>query len=155
MRYYKIICFLILILNYPNVFSQNSNEDLKITTVEFDFSGEDCIRRSRDICSSKITNDFSEKLKMVSLKSNSRSFNLFLKAKNINESDQISIIGKSFKSFNKSETKYFVQGYDYVLENNILNALGLDSQYNTIKKGTYPIQKNDDGVYINFTLDKE
>lgn len=79
-------------------------------------------------------------------------FILEIDKKQLTESEEKSITDKSLKSISQSEAMTFIQEADLVIDNDTLVYLGLDSKFNLIKAGNYPMTVTPEKITISFSL---
>lgn len=98
MKNYKFVCLLLITLFSSNAWSQTNHEGSRTSTIEFGFSGKDCLR-GRDMCSDMTINSAKGDIKMATQKTGYNSFQVYLYSDKFSEKEQIKIAGKSFMLF--------------------------------------------------------
>lgn len=90
--------------------------------------------------------------KMVATKLSDTSFQLIIYLNRIEQKEESKIIGQNFSKLNQSEPPDFVMEEDFILDEETASAIGLKSGYIVIPAGKYPLQFDQQKVYITFTL---
>ncbi len=123
-------------------------------TVEVDIRGRSCIG-GLGICN---VNPGNESQKSSSPKKSMRSLSdhhliLALDINQLSPQESYEILSRPLPTSNTEEI-YFTQEFDFVFTDEMLEYLGMDIRYNTIKKGDYPLTIIEDHIEIDLELSK-
>lgn len=128
------------------IFSAHSQS---VASLRFDIRGRDC-NGGGDLCSAYITSGPNATISIE--KTDQSTFVLTFVRTSVTENEEISIAGKPFSNFQAAMPTTFIQDGDLKFTNEVLQTLGIDPKYNLLKKGSYPLQINDNVVKITLTL---
>lgn len=121
-------------------------------SLDLDIRGRSCIG-GLGICSST-----SPELKKTSMKNfnvSKKSFNTILlqiEIAKLSIEEQMLFFGKEYAKIAPNEVLEFIQDEDFIFEKDTLLYLEIETQYNILKKGNYPIELTKDKVAVTLTL---
>lgn len=123
-------------------------------TVFLDARGRDCTG-GLGLCSSGITSTTDHTIEATFTKISDNSFAMVFENKNISETDQKKIAGKTFSEMKTTENAYFFQESDFLVPETILQKINLSLDADYIKQGKYPFVFEDKKTSVIITLGKK
>lgn len=121
--------------------------------ISVDLRGRDC-NGGTGICSTGTSQKMGNALNAFFTKVSENSLKMIIENKDISVTDQQRIAGKTFSEIKKEEQTYFWQENDFVVDDDLLKKLNMNSDYQYIKAGKYPIIFENDKSIVVFTLTK-
>lgn len=70
----------------------------------------------------------------------------------LSEDEQKSLLNTTLLKVSDAQTIEFIQEKDLIIDAATLQSLGIDTQFNTIKKGSYPLEITDDTIKVTLKL---
>lgn len=121
--------------------------------ISVDLRGRDC-NGGTGICSAGDSRKMGNALNASFTKVSENRLKMIIENKDMSVTDQQRIAGKTFSEIKKEEQTYFWQENDFVIDDNLLKKLNMNSNYQYIKAGKYPIIFENDKSIVVFTLTK-
>jgi len=120
-----------------------------------DFGGTRC-NGSIGLCSvtHSSENKNPQESKMTAKIINDSSFQLIINLNQINSDEESKIVGSTFSELNKAAPPDFIVEEDFILDQQTATAIGLKTGYIVIPAGNYPLNFDEQKVYITFTLEQ-
>ena len=119
--------------------------------ISADVRGRDC-KGGTGLCSVTGGNDNREATEITAKKISEQSVAFIFQTDTLSNSVQKGIAGKEFAKILAEEKPQFVQEKDIILEEELLNKLGIAIKYNLIKQGNYPLMIENKQAVVVFTL---
>ena len=141
-KIYSLLVLGILCTTFP-VYSQS------LAPIHFDIRGRDC-DGGIGICSAKKTNKSDGNISIQKIDEDTFVLSILRASLTLNE--ETSIAGQSFSEFHAKFPKSFAQNGDFYFSDEVLETLGIDSKYNLLREGVYPMRIDKDFVKITLTL---
>ncbi|MEM0517996.1 MULTISPECIES: hypothetical protein [Aequorivita] len=117
--------------------------------IGFDIRGRDC-SGGLGLCSA---NKMSSPNNNISIqKTGENVFVLAINRSSLSGAEQTSIAGQPFSAFQANLPTSFTQTDDLIFDSEVVQALGLVPKYKLLKKGSYPMQIEENVVKITLTL---
>jgi len=142
----KTITTIVFLLLSVTSFAQTQT---KILTV--DIRGVGCHGGS-GLCSIMSENNKENSNSIVITKQSFNTIFLIIDVKKLSIEEQNNCFGKEYAKISSSDILQFTQDGDFVFNEKILISLGIESKYNTIKKGSYPYTINKDIIHVKMAL---
>jgi hypothetical protein len=121
-------------------------------TLELDIRGRSCIG-GLGICTALSSE--TNKSSMKNFNVSKESFNTLLiqiEISKLSVDEQLLFFGKEYAKISPMETLEFIQDEDFIFDKDTLLYLGVDTRYNLLKKGNYPLKFSKDKVAVTLTL---
>lgn len=93
--------------------------------------------------------------KTTASKLNDTTFELVFDKNLLSEQEQKSLFNKTFDKIVVTDAIYFTQENDLIIDKQTLILLNIDSKYNTLIKGNYPLHFSDNNIKITLTLSEQ
>ena len=107
------------------------------------------------LCSVSTTSELqktNQEIKAKAVKINDTTVVLAFDKTLLSEQEQKSLFNSTFNKITTTETIYFIQEEDITIDSQTLQLLGIDSKYNTLKKGKYPLVITPEVIKITLKL---
>lgn len=151
----KKIQLLMALLLLPATYTAVSGQSIaKTSSASFGRHGGDC-SSGRGVCSFDVNSITAVTSTIKSAKKVTEStFVLRVKKTGISAQEESKIAGKTFSEIGSTERPTFEQTDTFIIDENSLQNMGIQPEYNKILPGNYPISILSDTVEITFTLSK-
>lgn len=83
---------------------------------------------------------------------NEHSFLLIIERNKISQQEEISLAGKNISELSRTTPQVFTMEDELILNDETTKKLGLENNYNTIPKGTFPLTFDDEKIYIKINV---
>jgi hypothetical protein len=93
--------------------------------------------------------------KTTALKLNDSTIQLVFAKSLLSEQELISLCNKTLDKILLTDSIYFIQEDDFIIDSQLLQMLNIDSKLNIVKKGSYPIELFDDNIKVTLPLSKQ
>ncbi|ESU29164.1 hypothetical protein FLJC2902T_12060 [Flavobacterium limnosediminis JC2902] len=120
--------------------------------LELDIRGRSCIG-GLGICTALSSE--TNKTSMKNFNVSKQSYNTLLIQIEINKlslDEQLLFFGKEYAKITPEEILEFIQDEDFIFDKDTLLYLGVDTKYDLLKKGNYPLKFSKDKVAVTLTL---
>ena len=93
-----------------------------------------------------------QEIKTKAVKINDTTVVLAFEKNLLSEQEQKSLFNSTFNKITTTEAIDFIQEEDLTIDSQTLQILGIDSKYNTLKKGKYPLVISNDTIKVTLQL---
>jgi hypothetical protein len=148
----KIMITIVYLLLSVTSFAQSESKNYLVSEIlQVDIRGVGCHGGS-GLCSVVPKNGKENTYNLFIAKESFNSILLIIDASKLNAEEQSNYFGKDFSKITSGDNLLFTQDVDFVFDEKSLISLGLESKYNTIKKGSYPCEMIKNTVQVKMNL---